>query len=71
MRGSGLRGQSLRPGRDQGRPRIGGIVVATSCDGVVRVIGVVASVIAGLYALVIPIPLVVFPGIVRLLKRIK
>lgn len=50
---------------------IAGIVVATNYDGIVRLIGVVAAVIAGLYALVILVPLLVVLGIVRLVKRIK
>lgn len=45
---------------------IAGIVLATDCDGIVRLVGVVAAIVAGLYALVILVPLLLFVGIVRL-----
>lgn len=50
---------------------IAGIVVAINCDGIVRLIGVVGAVVAGLYALVILVPLLVVVGVARLIGRIK
>jgi hypothetical protein len=46
------------------------IVVATNHDGIVRPIDVVAALIAGLYGLVILVPLPVVVGIVDLVKPI-
>lgn len=50
---------------------LAGIVVATKYGGIVRIIGVVAAVIAGLYALLILVPLLIVVGVIRLVKRIK
>jgi hypothetical protein len=47
-----------------------GIVVARHSDGIVRVIAVVTSAIAGLYASVILIPLVVGRCVARQVERI-